>query len=186
MIIRKLAALLFLIFSAVPCLAQVPGAFDTQTSFTRPANTTQYASCVGSACDAMADTTPTVGGFTFTGACRTSGGSGIITDATVLSTAAPVTTLQGEIWIFNQAVTAIADNVAFAVSDADMLNYRGKIPFTLSVDAVNNSVAHISGLNISVSCVGTANLRYLVKVMNNYTPVSGEVITMTLKGQLQN
>jgi hypothetical protein len=148
------------------------------TDVTRPADTTAY-----SANDAWANSTsvPTSGGFTFSNAARKSGGSGIITDAVIVSSNPAGTPLQGEIWIFDQAVTAINDNAAFSLSDADAKLFVGKIPFTLAVDATNNSQAHVTGLNIMITCVGSVDLRYLVKVKNAYTPISGEVLTVRLK-----
>jgi hypothetical protein len=149
-----------------------------QTDMTRQAaDTTQYG-----ANDAMSNSTsaPTSGGFTFTGAARVSGGSGIITDATFSTDADVATKLSAELWLFNQAVTNINDNAAFAVSDAEIKTCVGVIPFTM-YDAGNNGFAHASGLSIMFTCVGTANLRFLYRVRNAYTPVGSEVITATLK-----
>lgn len=158
---------------------QVASVLDVQTTVTRPSDTTQYA-----ASDAWSNSTsaPTAGGFTFANAASASGGGGTITDAVIVSSAAPGTTLQGECWLFDQTVTAINDNTAFALSDADALFYLGKIPFTLTVEAVNNSEAHVTGLNITYHCVGSTNLRYLIRVLNTYTPASGETLTIRLKG----
>jgi hypothetical protein len=154
------------------------GYFATvSTDVTRPADTTAYA-----ANDALSDstTTPTTGGFTWTGAARASGKSGIITDAIITTANDAGTLLQGEIWIFNQAVTNINDNAAFAVSDAEIKTCVGKIPFTLE-DAGNNGFYHAQNLNIGFTCSGSANLRFLVKVKNAYTPSSGEVLTFIAK-----
>lgn len=157
-------------------LTPVSGAFATcSTDITRPSNATQYA-----VDDALADTTPTTGGFTFTGAARSNGGSGIITDMIITSDADAATKLQGEIFIFDRAVTAIADNAAFAVSDAEIKTCVGKVPFTLE-DSGNNGFYHAQNLNIGFTCNGSANLRFLVRVKNTYTPVSGEVITVVAK-----
>ncbi len=147
------------------------------TDITRPNDTTAYA-----ANDAWSDSTsaPTSGGFTFTSAARKSGGSGIITDAIITSSADPGTLLQGEIWLFDTSVTNINDNSAFAVSDAEIKTMVGKIPFTME-DAGNNDSAHVQNLGIGFTCVGSANLRYLVKVKNAYTPAAQEVLTVRLK-----
>ena len=154
------------------------GFFATvSTDVTRPADVTAYA-----ANDALSDSTtaPTSGGFTFTSAARKSGGSGIITDAIITTSADAATLLQGEIWIFDTAVTNINDNTAFAVSDTEIKTYVGKIPFTLE-DAGNNGAATVQNLSLGFTCVGSANLRYLVKVKNAYTPASAEVLTVRLK-----
>lgn len=148
-----------------------------QTDVTRPADTAVYA-----AADAISNSTsaPTSGGFTWTSAARKSGGSGLITDITVASSNAPATRLAGEIFIFNQAVTNINDNAAFAVSDAEIKTCVGVVPFSL-FNAGNNGFAHIIGLNLMFTCVGTANLRFLVRARNAYTPASAEVLSFTAK-----
>jgi hypothetical protein len=154
------------------------GAFVTvATDVTRPADTTAYA-----VNDALSDSTsaPTSGGFTWTSAARQSGGSGIIVDATICTSADAGTLLQGEIWIFDEATTNINDNAAFAVSDTEIKACVGKIPFTLE-DAGNNGFYHATNLNIGFTCVGTANLRFLIRVKNAYTPTSAEVFTFTAK-----
>lgn len=151
------------------------------TDVTRPADTNIYA-----ANDAWADSTsaPTAGGFTFTGAGRTSGGSGIITDLSIISSNDPSTLLQGEIWIFDSAPTAVDDNAAFALSDSDAKKLVGVVPFTLASTtggSGTNSFASVQNLNLGFTCVGTTNLRYLVKVKNAYTPASAEVLTVRAK-----
>jgi hypothetical protein len=147
------------------------------TDVTRPADTTAYAIN-----DALSDdtATPTAGGFTFSSIASASGGSGIITDAMVCSSNDPATPLQGEVFIFDTSVTEINDNAAFAVSDTEIKTLVGIIPFTLT-DVGNNDAAWISNLNIGFTCSGSANLRFLVRVKNAYTPASGEVLTFRVK-----
>lgn len=147
------------------------------TDITRPADTNAY-----TANDTWSDSTsaPTAGGYTLTSAARVSGGSGIITDMYIMSSAVPGTLLQGEIHLFDSAATAVNDNAAWALSDADAKLRVGIVAFTLLADA-NNSYYHAQNLNIGYTCVGTANLRYLVKVKNAYTPISGEVLTVRAK-----
>ena len=158
-------------------LQQIGSMVTLSTDVTRPADTAVYA-----ANDALSDSTtaPTSGGFTFTGAGRISGGSGIITDAIIVSSADAVTLLQGEVYIFNQSATNINDNAAFAVSDAEAKTCIGRIQFTLE-DIGNNGWFHAQNLSIGYTCVGTANLRFLVRVKNAYTPVSAEVFTFIIK-----
>lgn len=131
--------------------------------------------------DAISDSTsaPTSGGFTLTGAARKSGGSGIITDMTIASSADPATRLSGEIFLFNQAVTNINDNAPFVVSDTEIKTCIGVVPFSL-FDAGNNGYSHMTGLNILFTCVGTANLRFLLRARNAYTPAT-DTLTITAK-----
>lgn len=164
-------------------LAGVGTLSTVSTSITRPADTTAYA-----ANDAWADSTssPTTGGFTLTGVGRVSGGSAYITDLIVVSSNDPATLLQGELWIFDSAVTAVNDNAAFALSDADALKLVAVVPFTLASSQAGsgaNSYAHVQNLGVGVTCAGSANLRFLVKVKNAYTPASGEVLTVRAKIQ---
>ncbi|MFN9115664.1 MAG: hypothetical protein ACK5XN_36890, partial [Bacteroidota bacterium] len=132
--------------------------------------------------DAISNSTtaPTAGGFTLTGAARRSGGSGIITDITIASSADPTVKLAAELFIFNQAVTNVNDNTAFAVSDTEIKSLIGVVPFVM-FDAGNNQFAQVTGLNMLFTCVGSANLRFLLRARNTYTPASGEVFTVTAK-----
>lgn len=176
--LREIATNGVVLKAGTAVVGQVYGAMVTvATDVTRPADTTAYAIN-----DALSDSTsaPTTGGFTFTSAARTSGGSGVITDATICTAADQGTLLQGEIMIFNQAVTNINDNSAFAITDAEAKTLIGKIPFTLE-DIGNNGWFHAQNLSIGFTCVGTANLRFLIRVKNAYTPISAEVFTFTLK-----
>lgn len=150
------------------------GATITST-VTRPANTNTY-----TVNDVWAATTPAVGGSTLTAACRASGTSGMLTDMIIMTSAAPGTLLQGEIWLFDQAVTAVADEAAFALSDAEQAFLIGVVPFTVVANP-SNAHKHVTGLNYGYTCVGTANLRYLVKVINAYVGASAEVLTVKAK-----
>lgn len=148
-----------------------------QTDITRPSDTIAY-----SPLDCLSDSTlsPTNGGFTFTNAARKSGGSGVIIDATFATSADASTRLSGEIYLFNTAVTNVIDNASLVVSDTEIKTCVGVIPFTM-FDAGNNGFCHLPGLNVMFTCSGSANLRFLVRVRNAYTPVSAEVLTCTLK-----
>lgn len=147
------------------------------TDITRPADTTAYA-----ANDALSNSTsaPTSGGFTLSSIARKSGGSVLITDVIVTTDNDPATPLQGEIFLFNQAVTNINDNTAFAVSDTEIKTCVGRIAFALE-DVGNNEFFHAQNLNILATCSGSANLRFLIRVKNAYTPASAEVITVIVK-----
>jgi hypothetical protein len=148
-----------------------------QTDVTRPADTTAYA-----VNDAMSNSTtaPTTGGFTLSGIARKSGGSVLITDVIVSTDQDAATPLQGEIFIFNQAVTNINDNAAFAVSDAEIKTCVARIGFALE-DVGNNGFYHAQGLAILATCVGSADLRFLLRAKNAYAPASAAVITVVVK-----
>jgi hypothetical protein len=131
--------------------------------------------------DTISDSTsaPVSGGYTFTSCARVSGGSGIITDAIITSSADPATSLQGEVWIFDTAVTNINDNSPFVVSDSEIKTLVGVIPFTMS-DSGNNNSAWVSNLNMGFTTVGNANLRFLIRAKNGYTPAT-DTLTFRLK-----
>lgn len=153
-----------------------PGIVTVSTDITRPADTSGYITG-----DAFSDSTsaPTTGGFTLTGAARASGKSGQILDMIVTSSN-PAGGLYGEILVFDTAVTAVNDNAALGVTDAEIKTLVGKIPFTLNAGA-NNSSAQVMGPLPAFTTVGSANLRFLVRVGAAYTPISAEVLTVRCK-----
>lgn len=144
-------------------------------TITRPADTTAYA-----ASDVWSDSTsaPTSGGFSLSNAARSSGGSGLITDLAIINSAASA--LTGELWIFDGAVTAVNDNAAFALSDSDALKLVAQIPFVTAAQP-SNAIAHLPGLGIGFTCAGSADLRFLVKLLAAYTPTSAETLTVRAK-----
>lgn len=155
-----------------------PRVATLSTTITRPADSNAYA-----ANDAFANSTtvPTAGGFTLTSACSASGGNGTILSANVSASAS--TAYQGEIWVFDQAVTATNDNAALSVSDSDILNLVGVIPFNTTDVNAANSISYTTGLDIGFTCIGTANLRFLVKIMAAVTPASAEVLAVRVQVQ---
>ena len=155
----------------------VTTAFATiSTDVTRPADTTAYA-----ANDAISNSTssPTSGGFTLTSVVNATGKSGIITDIFIASSN-PAGGLSGELWIFDTAVTNINDNAAFAISDGEIKTVVAIIPFTTTADT-NNSQIHLQSVNVGVTTVGSADLRFLLKAKAAYTPISAEVFTIRAK-----
>ncbi|MER8560195.1 hypothetical protein [Mesorhizobium sp. M0578] len=153
------------------------GIVTVSVDITRPADTTTYAIN-----DALSDSTsaPTVGGFTFANAVRAAGKSAILTDLVVTSSNPAATALQGELYIFDTAFTAINDNAAFGVSDAEIKTLVAKIPFAMAVGTNNNHV-HVQNLGIALTAIGGRDFRFGVKVLNAYVPANAEVITFRAK-----
>ena len=150
-------------------------------SYTRPADTTAYA-----AADAISDSTtaPTV--LTFTDAARNQGKGGIIVDATINSSAAPATTLQCELWLFDTEPTPTDDNSAFALTDAESLNVIAVIPFTVGYKSDANTIYHGDRTIVPFRCATASTTLYgLLVARNAYTPASAEVLTVTLKIEQQ-
>lgn len=154
-----------------------PACMTVTVGFTRPADTNAYA-----VNDAYANSTssPTVGGFTFANAARAAAKTCKLSDMIITNSNPASTGLQGEVWIFDTAVTAINDNAAFAVSDAEILTLVGKVAFSMATGVNNNSV-HVQGINIDLTTVSVPDLRFLVRVTNVYTPASAEVLTFRAK-----
>lgn len=152
-------------------------------SIKRPADTTAY-----TANDAFADSAATVGGFTFldtahprapAAASQLNTGGFIITDGIFVASAA--TAYTGEVWLYDTAVTAVADNAAFTNTDAEALNLIGVIPFsTADIAAAANAISYVTQIDVRFNCL-PSDLRFLVKIMNAPTPASAEILSIKLK-----
>lgn len=154
------------------------GVLVPQTSITRPANTTAYSATAPG--DAYADAAAIAGGFVLANAVAASGKSCRLSHLEIVDSAIPTGSnppLQGEIHLFNGAITSIADNAAWSVSDADMLKRISVIPFNMSILGANQS-AHVP-VGEDLLAVGSTNFNFLVRVTNAYVPVSGEILTVS-------
>lgn len=151
------------------------GGTTCTTQVVRPGNTTPF-----TIDDAFADAT--TGGFSLVNAARISGGSGIITDVFLVGSNDPGTKLQAELWIFDSAVTAMVDNAAWSLSDGDAAKAVARIPFTLESGgaAASYSFAQVQG-SWGFTCVGSADLRFMIKVKNAYVPANAETLTVRAK-----
>lgn len=152
-----------------------PGITTVNVVITRAANTTPY-----DINDVLASSTAETGGSTLTNVVRAAGKSCRLTDMVVISSAAPTIPLEGEVFLFDTAVTAVNDLAAFTVTDAERATEVARIPFALETLGANSS-CHIRNIDTSILTVGSANLRALFRVTNAYVPVSGEVITFRFK-----
>lgn len=157
--------------------AKVGNIIASETSFTRPSDTTTYA-----AGDAVNNSTsaPTV--LTFTNIARASGLGGVIESATMsLSTRA---TLAGvfELWLFDTTVTMTNDNTAWGISDANLNTAIGCINFSVRVDgdASSNCIYQATNIGIAYKCTTTSLFGVLV-ARNAYVPGNAEVFTIRLK-----
>jgi hypothetical protein len=115
----------------------------------------------------------------FTGVTKAVGGSGAITDAVIITSADASIPLQGEIWVFDQAVAPAKNNQPFVVSDSDIKKLVGVIPFNLT-DSGSNGAASVKTL-LGFTCVASMDLWFLVRARNSYTPVTGETLTIRIK-----
>ena len=150
------------------------------STFNRPADANSY-----TALDWISDSTtaPTSGGFTLTGMCRISGGSGVITDVQIISN--DPAALAGTVYLFDSATSVSnLDNTlesANSLSDADVAKLVGSVPFTLTARTLNAS-ANVQNLNIGYTCSGTSNLRWLLQATGGtLTTASANTYTLRVK-----
>lgn len=154
-----------------------------RASLTRPANTTQYA-----AGDVISAVT-TNNHFEFEDVVRRGPSllSGSISSARIVSSANQATKLDAELWLFDTDIAEVADNSAFAPTDAEMLTLVGIIPFPVAdwyvgdatSGAGGNAVCQVDGLSIAFQARTTTLYGQLV-ARNTYTPVSGEIFTVDI------
>lgn len=145
----------------------------------RPANTTAY-----TAADAWANATSAAVAVALPNASRGSDKSGIITDIFLHQAVRPGTLLTGELWIFDsQLATALNDNVAWALTSADLAKVVDVVEFAMisTGSSVSNSYCRLPGLNIGFTTVGQSSLFVVPKVTNAYLPSSGEVLNIKAK-----
>lgn len=151
-----------------------------QASVQRPSNTTAYTSgdVIGTAVSAA---------LLFEDVARSAGGSGMIMSAVAIDSANQSTQPSLELWLFTAALAVIADNAAFAPTDAEMATLVGVI--TLSSVKVGNAAAGAAGNLAIISDVvatpfkcagGSADLYGYLVVRNGYTPVADESFTVKL------
>ncbi len=145
---------------------------EITTSVTRPNNTTAYTAgdVIGTAASQVLTfnnvSTPFVQG------------SGWVANATVLSSAAPTTLPSLELWLFKVAPAAAADNSAWAVTDAELLNLIAVLPLATtyvglaSGNHVQQSANTIAGFTLPS---GSDTIYGVLVVRNAYTPVASEV-----------
>lgn len=161
----------------------VCGYTDTErVAITRPADTTQYA--VGDAWSSST-TAPAVPSIT---AARVAGGTGRITGLRVVCSANQTTRPSLKVLVFDTAFTALEDNAAMDLSDAEAARLVGVFP-VIGVDWVATNAGAGAAGNIVLQCQvdeacafkclsGSQELYVAVLLMNAYTPVASETLTL--------
>lgn len=144
--------------------------------FTRPADTTAYAAN---------DVVSTLAGavMEFTNAARFAGGGGTIEVVTLTKSDDDVTGAAFDLYLFAAAPTAIADNAAFAITDAERLTLVGFVEF-VAADGRASSTGNEwtkSTLPLPFACAsGSRSLYGMLVARGVYTPASAEVISARL------
>jgi hypothetical protein len=149
-------------------------------SIKRPADTTTYAAgdVIGTAASQV---------ITFFNARDPNGddvNKGLILGAQVVDSAAPATLPSLELWMFDTAPTAAADNTAWAVTDAELAaGFLGVIPlsYTYVGLASGNHVQRSDTTAIPFEVKASDGSLYGVLVARNaYVPISEEVFKVIL------
>jgi hypothetical protein len=150
-------------------------------SYTRPNDTNAY-----TAGDVLAESTsaPTV--LTFKGAIRN--GNSILKAALCIDSVAAGTKPDLELWLFHTAPTAVNDNAAFTITDAEALTLAGIVPFavaTFQASALNCACQKLAldlplKGSIGSRAMASQDLYGIVVVRNAYTPAANEVFTFSL------
>lgn len=149
---------------------------EVSASIIRPNNTTPYAAgdVIGTASNQI---------LTFNNVPALDQNHATLLDARVLSNEAPATLPSLELWVFKVAPAAAADNTAWAVTDAELLNLVGIYPMA------NTYVGLASGNHVQLAAPrafpfnfpsGVNTLYGVLVVRNAYTPVALESYTAIL------
>ena len=166
--------------------------FITKTvtdSITRPNDTTQYA--VG---DVIAEVT-TNDHFLFEKVCQAPRYSGLVSTATIFSSANQSTKLDANLFLFAVDIGEDADNATWTPTDAELLTCLGVINFpaadwvagNVALGAGGNAMCQVRNIGLTFKNSKNASyddnrgVLYGVLVANNtYTPVANEVLTISL------
>lgn len=147
-------------------------------TLTRPSDTNAYA-----AGDIVANATSNASVITFSNCARILAGTGVVTAAVMIDSAAPVTKLDAELYLFSSSPATDDDNEALNISDSDALKLIGVIDFGGDPYVTGaNCIYQQLGVNIMFECAAASKDLYGILVARNiYTPVSAEVFTIKLK-----
>lgn len=151
-------------------------------TYTRPANTTAYASG-----DVVNNSTsaPTI--LTFDAVARANGGTGRVVGANLIDGSNQATKGIFELWLFDTTITMDNDNAVFTPTDAELQTLIGVIPFTIpyvgdaTSGAGGNAVYVANGFSLPFKCGGGVDDIFGVLVVRNaYTPTSAGTFAVRL------
>lgn len=151
--------------------------FEASATFTRPADTTPYGQY-----DAVSNSTsaPTI--MTFADVGSVVGEDVSITEAIVISSAAAALP-NFRLWLLNASVAATNDNSKLDISDANSTKVVAIIKIEDAYQTNSNSRAESANLAKQVGLASDSKTLYgLLQTDEAYTPASGEVFTVILRG----
>jgi len=160
-------------------------------SITRPADTTAY-----TAGDVIAEVTNndyfTFGASGTDGVARPMVWTGSIETVTVTSSANQATKPSLELWLFHTLIAEVADNAAFAPTDAELATCIGIVTLAdtgfkvgnAGAGAAGNIIQVVAGVGMPFRAIPTSASPAVIYgqlvVRNAYTPVASEVFTVQL------
>jgi hypothetical protein len=146
---------------------------ELTATITRPAaDTTQYAAgdVLGNASSQILTFSNVSTNFVF--------GKGVVIAASLLVSTAPATLPSTELWLFKNAPAAAADNTAWAVTDAELLDLIGIYPMaTTYVGLASGNHVQMSAPRVFAFELpsGKDEMYGVIVMRNTYTPVASEV-----------
>ena len=151
--------------------------FDVTDSYTRPADTTQYAER-----DALSNSTSAPVDLEFT-VGDTNGQSIILNNAIITTTNKGTTLPLLKLWLFSVRVRATNDNSVFAITDDENDTLVAILPLLDASDGNVNACLQALNKEILITLNGSDTKLYgLLQVLNTYTPASAEVFQVRLGG----
>ena len=154
-------------------------------SFIRPNNATAYAAGDVVTTSATADVSVLI---PFAGMARNPGGGGVIESALFIDSVAAATKPDLELYLFDtQNITLEADNVAWAITDANIMFCVGVIPFATGAfkTAGANGVIAVNSVGLAYNCASSSTSLYGILIARNaYTPAALEQFTFRLQALL--
>lgn len=160
----------------------LPLSIVVEDSFSRPANTTQYA-----AGDQVSDSATAPTPLEFSNAAQLPGGAGVILSAICISSANQATKPNLRLYVFDAEPTPSNDNAAWAPADSDVLNLVAVVEFTSwhvgksDAGADGNAVSIVSDISSPFRTQPSSKSLYgLLVERGTYTPVSAESFTVRL------
>jgi hypothetical protein len=123
--------------------------------------------------------------ITLANIARVVGGGGMIFKVRVVCDANQTTKPTLEVWLFDTAPAAVANNAAFAPTDVEMLTVQAVIPLSTcyvgaaGAAAAGNCILISDVTPFSFKCTGAVRDLYACLVVTNaYTPVAADVFTL--------
>ena len=155
-------------------------------TFTRPADTTQYA-----AGDALSDnaTTPTAATFLLSGLSTVMGSGGMIDAVTLYKSDSDLTGASFQVNFFDTQPAAAGweDNAAIAITDAEWKRCIGFAQLVTGTDSSAVQTGDVfckSNLNLPYEYVtGDSPIYPVITLLGTYTPASAEAITLVVSGR---